>query len=252
MKKYFLVCCFIISLSAWSQQRDSLENILIITCHPDDWELGMGGTAYLLKDHFNIHVIIASDGELGNTWNTTGIPDPILAARRVEDSGKSGEMIHATNHFFKLRDGSVYATPDAVEKTVKILQDINPSIVFLHWPIDKPDHVAASAMAMMALTKAGMLANREIYFFEVDKLNHFIPDIYVDITPVWDIKMEMVQFHERHHDDRYKRMAEASNVHHGFDNHCKYAEGFIPYFPFSNTRHGNKTRCSLIDLISGS
>ena len=33
-----------------SRESDSLRNMLIITCHPDDWELSMAGTAYLLKD----------------------------------------------------------------------------------------------------------------------------------------------------------------------------------------------------------
>lgn len=254
MKKLFLFLYFVFFMSLLYAQdnpkNDSLKNILIITCHPDDWELGMGGTAYLLKDNFHIHVIIASDGELGNTWNTTGIPDPKLGAHRVEDSEKSGKMINATNYFFKLADGNVYATQDAVDKTIKLLQKINPSIIFLHWPIDKPDHIAASAMAMMALTKADMIYDREIYFFEVDNLNHFIPDMYIDVTPVWDKKMEMIQLHERFNDDRIKKIAIESNIKHGYYSHCDYAEGFIPFFPFSNVRNGYNTKCSLIDLIA--
>ena len=41
---------------------DTIRNILIITAHPDDWEISMAGTAYLLKDKYHIHVIIDSDG----------------------------------------------------------------------------------------------------------------------------------------------------------------------------------------------
>jgi LmbE family N-acetylglucosaminyl deacetylase len=248
MKKLILVCCLFVSLSAWCQERSSLRNILIITCHPDDWEIGMGGTAYLLKDKYQIHVIIASDGELGNTWNTTGLPDPEIGALRVTHSGKSAEKIHAINHFFKMPDGKVYAGEDAVNKTAAILKETDPEIIFIHWPVDKPDHAAASAMAMMALSKTGMFYNREVYFFEVDKLNHFTPEVFVDITPVWEIKREIVGFHERYNDDRFRKMAEESDIYNGRTNHCKYAEGFIPLTPFSNLKFTNKTRSSLMDL----
>ena len=227
-----------------SLESDSLRNMLIITCHPDDWELSMAGTAYLLKDKFNIHVIIASDGERGNSKE----PDPEVAALRVGHAMKSAEKINAKNHFFRMMDGEIYANEEAVNRTVKLLEDLDPALIFLHWPIDKPDHAAASAMAMMALSKTGMMYNREIYFFEVGLLNHFTPDIYVDISPVWDIKREVVHIHERFNDDRYERMAERSAIYHGRTNRCKYSEAFVPYFPFSNVRFRNRIGCSLLDI----
>jgi len=244
---FFLLAAYH-SKATSNQNSDTIKNILIITCHPDDWELSMAGTAYLLKDKFQIHVIITSDGELGNTWNTTGEPDPELAALRVEHANKSAATIHAKNHFFKMKDGGVYATEDAVDRTARFLETINPEIIFIHWPIDKSDHAAASAMALMALAKSGMMYSKEIYFFEVGLLNHFTPDVYVDISSIWNIKMELVDIHERFNDDRYKEMAEKSGVYHGRTNRCKYAEGFKPLFPLSNTRFKNRIKCSLLDL----
>lgn len=248
MKKLILLCLTFIYASAWSQTVSPLKNILIITCHPDDWELGMGGTAYMLGEKYKIHVIIDSDGELGNTWNTTGLPDPKIGALRVGHSGKSAEYIHAVNYFFKMPDGSIFATEEAVNKTIEILKKTDPAMVFIHWPIDKPDHAAASAIAMMALSKTGMMYDREVYFFEVDKLNHFVPEVYVDITSVQDKKMEIVKLHERFNDDRFRKMAEESDIYNGRTNHCRYAEGFIPLFPFSNSVSKNRIKCSLLDL----
>jgi LmbE family N-acetylglucosaminyl deacetylase len=204
----------------------------------------MAGTAYLLKDKYNIHVIIASNGELGNTWNTTGEPDPELAALRKKHANKSAETIHAKNYFLNMTDGGVYADEEAVSITAMLLENIDPDIVFLHWPIDKPDHVAASAMALTALSKKGMMYDREIYFFEVGHLNHFTPEVYVDISSIWDVKVKLVDIHERFNDDRYKEMAEKSAAYHGRTNQCKYAEGFKPLFPLSTSR----TKCSLLDL----
>ncbi len=246
-----IALCFLITL-AWPWFAHSSEktnrNMLIITCHPDDWEIGMAGTAYLLKDKFHIHVVIASDGELGNTWNTTGKPDPEIGALRVEHSAKSAEKIHAPNHFLKMKDGGVYADEKAVNQLVGLLKEIDPAIIFLHWPLDKPDHAAASTMATMALAKTGLMYNREIYFFEVGKLDYFTPSIYVDITPVWDTKREVVKIHERFNDDRFRKMAEECALYHGLANHSKYAEGFIPLFPFANVRYKNRIGCSLLGL----
>jgi LmbE family N-acetylglucosaminyl deacetylase len=244
MKNVLVLFFLVLTLSALGENPK--KNILIITCHPDDWEISMGGTAYLLRDKYQIHVIINSDGELGNTWNTTGIPDPKLGERRTEDSGKSGAYIHAINYFFRMPDSRIFATEEAVNKTVAILKSTNPDIVFIHWPIDKADHAAASAIAMMALSKAGMMYDREVYFFEVGKLNHFDPQVYVDISNVWETKNTIVGLHERFNDDTFRKMAVEGDVYNGRANHCKYAEGFIPLIPFSNS--GKKLKCSLLEL----
>ncbi len=249
MKNLILLLFIVLAYPVFAQnstENDSLRNMLIITCHPDDWELSMAGTAYLLKDKYNIHVIIASDGERGNSKE----PDPEVAALRVEHATKSAKKIGAQNHFFKMADGAVFADEEAVAKTVKLLEELDPELIFLHWPIDKSDHAAASAMALMALSKTGMKWNREIYFFEVGQCNHFTPEVYVDITPVWDIKKELVRIHERNKDRPFamRKIAERSSVYHGRTNSCKYAEGFIPLFPLSNVRYRNRIGCSLLDL----
>lgn len=89
---------------------------------------------------------------------------------------------------------------------------------------------------------------REYYYFEVGLLNYFDPDIYVDISSIWDIKKGLVDIHERFRDDRYVRMAEKSAIHHGYKNRCKYAEAFKPIFPLSNLRFKNRIKCTLLDL----
>lgn len=246
MKKFLLLLGLAAALQSFGQEVKSKRNALFITCHPDDWEIGMGGTAYLMRDRYQAHVIIFSDGELGNTWNTTGIPDPHVGEMRVEDSGRSGAYIHAVNYFFRMPDSRVCATEEAVSRTTEILKKTDPAIVFIHWPIDKSDHAAAAAIALMALSRSGMMYDREVYFFEVGKLNHFIPQVYVDITPVWDIKTGLVKIHERLNDDTFRKMAWEGDIYNGRANHCKYAEGFIPLVPFTNS--GKKISCSLLDL----
>jgi hypothetical protein len=83
---------------------------------------------------------------------------------------------------------------------------------------------------------------------EVGKLDYFTPSVYVDITPVWETKQDLVKIHEHFEDDRFRKMAEESALHHGLSNHCRYAEGFIPLFPFSNVRFKSRIGCSLMGL----
>jgi len=219
--------------------------MLIITCHPDDWEIGMGGTAYLMKDRFQIHVIIASDGELGNTWNTTGLPDSELAETRQGHSKATAEKIGAINYFLHLPDGGVHADEQAVNQVVELLEEIDPQIIFLHWPLDKPDHAAAGTMALMALSRTGMHYSREAYFFEVGHCDHFAPEVYVDISDVGEVKRNLVHIHERFGDDRLVQMAEKNARHQGYANRCTYAEGFMSLIPFSHPGSTQEHGCAL-------
>lgn len=228
-------------------EGDTLRNILIITAHPDDMEIGMGGTAYLLKDKYHIHIAIASRGERGLSRE----PDPNTAALRTKHAELSAEILKAKVHFLGKIDGEIYADKDAVDKVVKLLKEIDPAIVFLLWPIDKPDHTAASSMALMALSKTGMMHDREIYFFEVGRgstTNQFDPDVYVDITPVCQEKAKLVNIHELHNDGSLGKMAETCAENHGQMNRCRYAEAFKPLYPFSNNRWNKRIRCTLMDL----
>jgi len=226
---------------------DNPKNILIITAHPDDVEIAMGGTALLLKNKYQIHIAIASRGQRG----LSSEPNANTAALRTKHAEQSAEILKAKVHFLEKMDGEIYADKDAVDKVVTLLKEIDPVIVFLHWPIDKPDHTAASGMALMALSKTGMMHDREIYFFEVGRgstTNGFDPQVYVDVSPVWQQKANMVAIHELHNDGTLGKMAETSDIEHGRMNRCRYAEAFKPLYPFSNNRWNKKLKCSLMDL----
>lgn len=228
-------------------QGNKLRNILIVTAHPDDVEIGMGGTAYLLKDKYHIHIAIASRGERG----LSSEPDPNTAALRTKHAEQTAEILNAKVHFLGQIDGEIYADKEAVDKVAGLLRELDPAIVFLLWPIDKPDHAAASSMTLMALSRTGMMHDREIYFFEVGRggtTNQFDPDVYVDITEVWQEKVELVRIHELREGGRLVKMAETCDKSHGRINRCEYAEVFKSLYPFTNNRWNKRIRCTLMDL----
>ncbi len=72
----------------------------------------------------------------------------------------------------------------------KLLSAENPDLLFIHWPIDTHmDHQVASLLAI----RAWMALSRRprLYFFEVNSGSQsqgFLPNTYVDITPVLEKK----------------------------------------------------------------
>lgn len=254
MKKLLIALSFFFLYgSAFSQsvqKKDSLPNMLIITAHPDDWEIEMAGTAYLLKDKYHIHVIVASKGERGLSKE----PSAETAAIRVKEAECAAAKINATLHFLGKIDGEIYADKEGVDKLVDLINTINPAITFILWPIDKPDHAAASNMAMIALKKTELYDDHEVYFFDAGigrSTNHFDPVVYVNITSVWNTKVEIIRCHAcQNTDDKAVKMVEAVNRFFGADNRTEYAEGFIPAFPLTNSRWNTSKRikCSLLGL----
>ncbi|MDX2189478.1 MAG: PIG-L deacetylase family protein [Bacteroidota bacterium] len=228
----------------------SKRNVLIVTAHPDDWEIVMGGTAYLLKDKYQIHVAIASRGERGFSKE----PKSETAAIRTKEAECSAAKIGAKLNFLGKIDGDIYADSDAVKQLVTLMKTLDPAITFVMWPFDKPDHAAASNMAILALNKSGIAYDHEVYLFDGghgSTSNHFIPDIYVNITPVWLNKQEIVNCHAVHNkDSSLSKMVENENKTYGYINRTPYAEGFKPLYPLTNGRwdSNKKIKCTLLDL----
>jgi len=253
MKNIATVLLLLMTVSIYGQTAKKAKakpNVLIITAHPDDWEYSMGGTAFLMKDKYKIHVAIASRGERGLSKE----PSLNTARIRVNEAECSAKMVNATNHYLDKIDGEIYADRDAVEKLVKLLQELQPEIIFVHWPIDKPDHSAAANMAHIALSNTGMIYDHEIYFFDaghVSTSTQFTPQIYVNITPVYEYKKQLIRCHKcQNTNDFLVKEAEKTDKMYGAVNRTGYAEGFIPEYPFTNGRWdtNKKVKCSLFDL----
>jgi len=233
--------------------QDKGENrptMLIVTAHPDDWEFCMGGTAWLLKDKFNIHIAIASKGERGLSRE----PSNETAAIRVKEAECAAAKINGVLHWLGKIDGEIYADKDGVDKIIDLLNELKPSLIFILWPLDKPDHAAAGNMAHIALTKTGMIYDHEIYFMNAGlgaTTTQFDPQIFVNTTAVWDKKRELIRCHAcQNKDDGMLKTVEQNDRLYGRLNRTEFAEGFIPVFPFTSGRwdSNKKIKCTLLDL----
>lgn len=257
MKSHFyLLGFFLLYIGVKGQgQADTLstKKAFIVTAHPDDWEGCMGGTALLLaKNGYEIHVLIASRGE-------RGVKDS--SGNKLADLAKAGEIrekeaqvaierIDGELHFMGKIDGDVYADKQGVDTIVHFLNKLNPDLIFTMWGIDVPDHAAAGNMALKALWQTGMVHSKEVYFMEAGRggqTNQFYPDFYVDITDVYEEKLELVRCHVSQNRNDHLAQIKTNEIH-GQLARSKQAEAFKGYYPMVNMRWKNKVKNSLLDL----
>ncbi len=169
---------------------------LVIAAHPDDAELGDGGTILLLK---------AQGARVGVLDLTDGEPTPHGSAeiRRTETEAATRVLGLDWRGNLGLPNRSLTADLEARRRLAGVLREQRPRYLLTHyWEDAHPDHLAASALVDAArfwakLTKtdlpgAAHYPHRIYYFFSVHIRLHVRPSFVVDVTPHFDAKMRAV------------------------------------------------------------
>jgi len=233
------------------QNENTRPAIAFIVAHPDDVALSMGGTALLLKDKYKLHVICASKGERGYKWEGKGLPPPIpeVAAEREKNELAACAMIGAELSFLGEMDGEIFASRSACENVGGILTRIRPVAVFTHWPLEKTDHAATWGIVYRALELASLFWTTELYMSAMagDDRRGPNPDIYVNISAVFQQKMEMCRCHKRHGDHFVNYLTQYNGIL-GKQVWCDYAEAYATGLPLMSTRWNRKAGSILLDL----
>ncbi len=207
------------------------DNILFITPHPDDMALTSSGTAFILKENFNIIVVCMTKGQKYSPNLPADISMDKRAAIRENEELTANSMLNATTIFFDAMDGEVYADRASCEKMAQIICNYQPKAVFAPWPVDwHPDHRATSNIAQ----RAHLLAESDaaFYYYEESGSTNFHPDITVDITAVFADKMRMVSAHQTQ--PLQQRLNDWTHVRcriRGAEVAVPYAESFKRYRP---------------------
>lgn len=169
---------------------------LVIACHPDDAEIGAGGTILSLK---------ASGARVGILDLTDGEPTP-----HGSPEIRARETAAATNLLgvdwrgnLGLRNRALVADLDARHKLAGMIRRLRPRILLTHyWEDAHPDHVAASSLVEAArfwakLTKTDLpgtphYPDKVVYFHSLHLRLHVRPSFVVDISPHLDKKLEVL------------------------------------------------------------
>jgi N-acetylglucosamine malate deacetylase 1 len=199
------------------------QSILVFGAHPDDIEIGMGGTvAKLARDGYNVNLVIAT---LPNFVKTD-----MKQERRKEALLSAKVMGCKTPEFLNLATDEMVFSRRFVTKIDEIIRKFEPEAVFTQWIGDShQDH--------QVLTKAVMAASRDLNnlcMYETTipgglTENAFKPQLYIDITETLDIKtnaLNCFQSQKIRGGDLWIDAVVGRSSYRGYQMNKKYAEAF--------------------------
>ena len=190
MKK--LVLAVLLTAASFAFAR---ESVFILVAHPDD-TLACAGTMFLMKDRFDLHVMVLTHGERG--CGEAGFRDGSTKAMRTKEEENAEALVGATVHWGNEIDGECYPRPATCRQVAELMKELKPRAVIGMWPLDRHlDHAMAGATLLKALGIAGMREVIECYFMEQSyDTRSFVPAHYVDITDVMEEKRAYIRQYE--------------------------------------------------------
>ena len=126
-------------------------DILAIGAHPDDVELGCGGTiAKLLAEGKTVAIVDLTQGELGTRGTN------ITRAQEAADAAKILGISAREN--LKMKDGFLNNSEEYQMEIVKIIRKYQPEIILANAIDDRhPDHSKASKLVSDACFLSGLV-----------------------------------------------------------------------------------------------
>lgn len=173
-------------------------DLMVMTVHPDDAELGAGGTiAKYVAEGKSVGIIDLTRGELG----TRG-----TAETRAEEAAEAGRILGvAVRENLGLKDGFFVNEEDTQRVIIKAIRKYKPEIVITNALDDRhPDHGRASKLVNDALFLSGLRriktseegvvqdAFRPRLQLQLIQDKYIQPDIILDISLYWDQKEKSI------------------------------------------------------------
>ena len=166
-------------------------DILATGPHPDDVELGCGGTlAKMIDQGSKVGILDLTCGELG----TRGTPE-----LRLKEAAEAAEIlgIHVRENL-KMRDGFFVNDEEHLLKIIKIIRKYQPEIVITSAPKDRHiDHGRAAKLIKDACFLSGLRrieTGQEVWrpkqIFSYIQWLPLNPDFIVDISGYLDVKIK--------------------------------------------------------------
>lgn len=175
-------------------------DILILAAHPDDAELGCGGT---IAKHTSlgdkVGIIDFTKGELG----TRGTP-----ATRQQEATESAKILGVSvRENLQLKDGFFQNDPESQMILLRAIRKYQPQIILANAVYDRHiDHGKGASLAYDASFLSGLMKietfdeeGKKQSAWRPDAVYHYIqsqfiePDFVVDISGHWETKMKAIR-----------------------------------------------------------
>jgi bacillithiol biosynthesis deacetylase BshB1 len=164
-------------------------DVLAIGAHPDDVELGCGGTlALLARQGRKVGILHLTRGERGTRGTAEG---------RTAEAEEAAEALGAVElAFLDCGDGGLRTGPAEEDALIELLRRWRPDLVLGPTPHDRhPDHGRGHRLVEAAAFYAGLRnrgegePHRPAAVFSFMQHDLFTPSFLVDVTSTWDAKL---------------------------------------------------------------
>lgn len=205
-----------------------MKNIIIISPHPDDAALGLGGFIFKHKDKYSILIVNVTDG--ANSANGTS-----YIRHKEEQYINLKYGIEFLNLFFE--DGTVSSQKNAVEYSiVQIIRKYKPAIVFAPYFSDRhPDHSCLYEYVKNSIYYAATNKWREdaelhncknLFFYSQD----YRPNettILVDVSDVYKNKIALLEDYNSQFGSEHKKTLLNSSLLQKIESRDRYCGSII-------------------------
>ena len=185
------------------------QSLLVVSAHVGDfvWRAGGAIALYASRGH-SVNVVCLAYGERGESaryWRMGMSLEEVKETRHAE-AERAAEVLGAGVHFLDADDYPLLDTPELLDRLAGIYREFQPTVVLTHTERDpwNKDHEVAHQLALRARIIAQApgyqpgghpLGAPPVFLFEPHQTEYsgFMPDLILDITEVWDKKLEAMQ-----------------------------------------------------------
>ncbi len=235
------------------------KTVLVISAHAADFVWRCGGAIALHQQKgYDVTIACLSYGERGESaklWKQEGgvTLEEVKANRRNEAENAAKALDAHDIRFFDAGDYPLELDRDKKFELVDLIREVQPNFMLSHSLYDpyNTDHMYATQVAMECRMIAQawghnpgqkVLGAPQLYLFEPHQTEQmgWKPDVFLDITEVWDKKRAAIECMEGQHHlwDFYTNVAENRGNHFRRNSggqaggkKSEYAEGFQSIYP---------------------
>ncbi len=192
-----------------------VTRVLVVTAHPDDVDFGAAGTvAGLVRDGVAVTYCIITDGDAGGF--DPAIPRSEIPRIRHKEQRAAAAVLGVSDvRFLGYRDGELTVTHELRRDISRVIRQTRPQRVITQSPdrnweriqASHPDHLAAGEATMQAVypdarnpfAHTSLLADEGLEAWTVEEvwlMATAAPTKNVDITDVFDLKLNAIASHE--------------------------------------------------------
>lgn len=172
-------------------------DVLAFGAHPDDVELGCGGTVYkLVQRGYSVGIVDLTRGEMGTRGTVT---------ERQQEAERAAEILGAAFRLnLEIPDAGITLSKENLHKVMTVIRRFQPSLVLAPYPEDRhPDHEHTSRLVKEACFYAGLKKlnvndlpahrPRRVMFYMMT--TEFEPGFVVDISEQFEQKLTAILAH---------------------------------------------------------